>query len=134
MAGTRAGSGFTGKITATPAARRIARERNIDLSKVKATGRYGEVKAADVLAHKGVLISPLARRAAEANGIDPAAITGSGYRGKVLMQDVASRLSMGGPGRMRQDRFSAPARPIPIGITADGRKSRRKRRTKESGR
>jgi len=121
MAGTPAGSGFPGKIAATPAARRIARERNIDLSKVKATGRHGEVKAGDVLAHKGVLISPLARRAAEESGIDPSTITGSGYRGKVLMQDVASRLSMGGPGPDAAGQVSAPARPITIGITADGK-------------
>lgn len=114
-------SGFSGKIAATPAAKRIARERNIDLSKVKATGRQGEVRAADVIDHKDVMISPLARRAAEANGIDPSTITGSGYGGKVLMQDVASRLSMGGPGQDAAAPVSAPARPASIRTTADGK-------------
>jgi len=118
-AGAADGSGFPGRVAATPAARRIAREKNIDLSKVKATGRHGEVKASDVLAHKGVVASPLARRAAEANGIDLSAITGSGYGGKILMKDVASRLSMGGP-VPEAGQVSAPDRPT-LWTTADGK-------------
>jgi len=92
-AGTARLTSFSGKIAATPAARRIASEKRIDLGKVKATGVFGEVKARDVLSHKGNVISPLARRVAEANGIDPSSISGSGYNGKVLMKDVASAMS-----------------------------------------
>ena len=82
-----------GKIAATPAARRIAAEKQIDLSQVKATGQFGEIRARDVLEQKGAAVSPLARRVAEANGIDPQTVTGSGYNGKVLVQDVASVMS-----------------------------------------
>lgn len=86
---------FFGKIAATPAARRVASERNIDLAQVKATGNFGEIKAKDVLFHKGIVITPLARRVAEANEIDPLEVFGTGYNGKVVKQDVASRLSLG---------------------------------------
>ena len=82
-----------GTLAATPAARRIAAEKKIDLAKVKATGLFGEIKARDVLSHKSIVISPLAKRVAEANGIDPEKVAGSGYNGKVLMKDVASVMS-----------------------------------------
>ena len=86
---------FTGKIAATPAARRTALEKQVSLDKVKATGAYGEIKERDVLAFKGIVVSPLARRVAEANEIDLSGIAGSGYGGKIVMQDVASKLSAG---------------------------------------
>ncbi len=128
-----AASGVTDRIAATPAARRIAQEKNIDLSKVKATGNHGEIRAEDVLGYKGVIISPLARRAAEANGIDPSAVTGSGFGGKVVMQDVASVLSRGGQAApaggvsaggapaAAADAVPAAERPAAVGITPDGK-------------
>ena len=82
-----------GKVAATPAARRLAGEKNIELARVKPTGQLGEIKARDVLAYKGIIISPLAKRAAEANGIEVEGIEGSGYNGKILMKDIASKLS-----------------------------------------
>ena len=88
-------SSAAGKIAATPAARRVALERKIDLLKIKATGQYGEIKVRDVLSHKSIVISPLAKRVAEANGIDPTTVSGSGYGGKIVMQDVAAKLSLG---------------------------------------
>jgi pyruvate dehydrogenase E2 component (dihydrolipoamide acetyltransferase) len=96
--GAPAGSmlmGSSGKAAATPAARRMASEKNIELGKVRATGQYGEIKVRDVLAHKGIVISPLARRVAEANEVDLSTVSGSGYNGKIVMQDVASKLSAG---------------------------------------
>ncbi|WP_227020707.1 E3 binding domain-containing protein, partial [Sinanaerobacter chloroacetimidivorans] len=87
--------GSSGKAAATPAARRMASEKNIELGKVRATGQYGEIKVRDVLAHKGIVISPLARRVAEANEVDLSTVSGSGYNGKIVMQDVASKLSAG---------------------------------------
>lgn len=82
-----------GRIAATPAARRLAGERKLELSKIKPTGQHGEIKARDVAEYKGITVSPLARRAAEANELDLSTVSGSGYNGKILMQDVASKLS-----------------------------------------
>jgi pyruvate dehydrogenase E2 component (dihydrolipoamide acetyltransferase) len=81
-----------GKVAATPAAKRIAVEKGIDLLKVKGSGENGVVKARDVEAHKEMSISPLARRAAEAEGIDVTELRGSGHAGKILMQDVEGKL------------------------------------------
>jgi len=84
---------LSSKIAATPAAKRIAAERNINLRLVRGSGAKGEIYAKDVEEHRSVVISPLARRAAEAEGLDVNELTGSGYGGKILMQDVASKLA-----------------------------------------
>ena len=91
---------FSGKPAATPAAKRIAGERGIDLLKVRGSGENGEIKARDVEAYKEVSISPLARRAAEAEGIDVTELRGSGHAGKILMKDVEGKLqeAAGGQG------------------------------------
>ncbi|QOX65410.1 2-oxo acid dehydrogenase subunit E2 [Anoxybacterium hadale] len=88
-----AASNFSGKIAATPAAKRMAAERNINLSLVRGSGANGEIYAKDVEEYRSVVISPLARRAAEAEGLDVNELTGSGYGGKILLQDVASKLA-----------------------------------------
>ena len=83
---------LSGKPAATPAAKRIAGERGIDLLKVRGSGENGEIKARDVEAYKEMSISPLARRAAEAEGIDVTELRGSGHAGKILMKDVEGKL------------------------------------------
>ncbi len=112
----------TGKVAATPAARRIAAEKNIELTKVKATGAYGEIKERDVLSYQGIVISPLAKRAAEANGIDPSTVSGSGYNGKVLMQDIASKLEADTPAESEASAATPATQGSAAGqITADGK-------------
>lgn len=64
-------------------------------SQVKATGKYGGIRAEEVPAHKGAFITPLAKRAAEADELDLSAISGSGWNGRIMMRDVAPRLGMG---------------------------------------
>ncbi len=88
-----------GDIPATPYAKKLAKENDVDLSEVKATGIYGEIKARDILSYceeikkqnKG--ISPLAKRIAEANGVNIDGIEGSGYNGKVMKSDVLGAMS-----------------------------------------
>lgn len=92
--GTAALTAAAGKVAATPAARRLVKERNIVLEKVKPSGQSGEIKARDVEEYKGIVISPLARRVAEANDVDISDVSGSGYGGKILMKDVASAMSI----------------------------------------
>ena len=91
--GLASATNYHGKVAATPAAKRMAAERNINLSLVRGSGTNGEIYAKDVEEHRSVVISPLARRAAEAEGLDVNELTGSGYGGKILMQDVASKLA-----------------------------------------
>mgnify|MGYP000854030569 CR=1 FL=1 len=76
------------RVAATPAARRIATEKGIDLSKITGTGRFGEIKAADVEKAEAVKATPLARRIAEDQNIDLSRIQGSGFNGKIRKEDL----------------------------------------------
>ena len=76
-------------IRATPYARTLAKERNIDLATVTPMGKHGEIKAADVLNAKAA--SPatlLAQRIADDKGIDTSSLQGTGLGGRVTKADV----------------------------------------------
>jgi pyruvate dehydrogenase E2 component (dihydrolipoamide acetyltransferase) len=83
-------------IQATPIARRVAAEHNLDLAQVKPQG--GRVQKEDVLAYlatqeksaanRRTLASPKARRLAQERKLDLTAIQGSGPEGAVLAADV----------------------------------------------
>jgi pyruvate dehydrogenase E2 component (dihydrolipoamide acetyltransferase) len=88
-----------GRLFASPNARRVARERGVDLTTVRGTGPGGRVITADVLEATTpaaappprpapMVGSPLVRRDAVAAGIDPAALAGTGPGGKVRRADV----------------------------------------------
>ncbi len=82
------------EIAATPIARRIAAEHNLDLAQVKP--QHGRVRKDDVLSFLAVqsqpaaplLASPKARRLAQERGIELKTIPGSGPDGAVLAADV----------------------------------------------
>lgn len=79
---------------ATPIARRIAAEHNLDLAQVKP--QHGRVRKDDVLSYLAgqnqpagpLLASPKARRLAQERGIELMSIPGSGPDGAVLAADV----------------------------------------------
>lgn len=100
-----------GEMRASPIARRLARERGIDLARVTGTGPGGRIVERDLLEYTpavvpaavpapeagdvaaaqpagGVRSSPLARRLARERGIDLAQITGTGPDGRVVEKDV----------------------------------------------
>jgi pyruvate dehydrogenase E2 component (dihydrolipoamide acetyltransferase) len=78
-----------GKLRATPAARKIARDKGLDLSAVAGTGAKGRIHAVDVLEFRPEAdASILAKRMAADMGIDLDAIAGSGARGRVLKKDI----------------------------------------------
>ena len=90
-----------GEIRASPIARRLARERGIDLSRVAGTGPGGRIVEQDVIGYQEtapveaavpaageVRASPIARRLAREAGIDLAGITGTGPGGRIVEQDV----------------------------------------------
>lgn len=82
------------RFTISPRAKRLARERGIDATRIAGTGPEGRVVERDVLAYlerKGydkLLISPTARRLAADLSIDILDLKGSGPRGKILKEDV----------------------------------------------
>jgi pyruvate dehydrogenase E2 component (dihydrolipoamide acetyltransferase) len=87
-----------GEVRASPIARRLARERGVDLETLTGTGPGGRIVEADVLtaadaaraaAEAGrILASPLARRLARENGLDLADISGTGPGGRIVEADI----------------------------------------------
>ena len=96
------------KVFASPRARRLAGQKDVDLSRVTPTGGSGlRVTEADVINYLSteVKASPVAKRMAADAGLDLRAIQGSGQRGEITKADVASALSTQPTG--------SPAQPAP---------------------
>jgi len=79
-----------GRIIASPRARRVAREKRIDLSLVTGSGPGGRITEQDVLAHAATQpkATPVAIKTAEALGVDLASVTGTGVGGRITKADV----------------------------------------------
>ena len=107
---SRAGNG---RLFASPNARRVARERGIDIAQLNGTGPSGRIITADVLdaevAPSAVpslpptVVSPLVRREAAAAGVDLSAVVATGPGGKVLRSDVLAAAA-----RQQPDGGAAP--------------------------
>ena len=101
-----------GRVSAqvVPAARRLARERGLDLAAVSGTGPNGRILLADVEAallapaapsdapepvegRDRVPVVPAARRLARENDIDLSTVTGSGPQGRILIVDVEAAIA-----------------------------------------
>ena len=116
------GTGVPG-VQVVPAARRLARERGVDLAQVRGSGPNGRIVLADVEAAlqapaapaaaspqpagERVPVVPAARRLARENDVDLATVTGSGPQGRILIEDVEAAIAA----------RSAPPAPKP---SADG--------------
>ena len=91
-------SAEAGEVRASPIARRLARERGVDLATVSGSGPGGRIVEADVIAAADaarvaaeagrVAASPLARRLAREQGIDLATVSGTGPGGRVVEADI----------------------------------------------
>jgi pyruvate/2-oxoglutarate dehydrogenase complex dihydrolipoamide acyltransferase (E2) component len=112
--GTPANARNNGRLFSSPNARRVARERGLDITQLTGTGPGGRIITADVLdaaaapqtrtqtqtqttqqpvqqpAARSGAVSPLVRRDAAAAGVDLAGVTGTGPGGKVLRSDIAA--------------------------------------------
>lgn len=84
-----------GFVPASPIARRLAKEKDIDLADVTGTGPNGRITEKDVLAYTPPAdeydtfnAAPQAKALARQAGIDLAEITGSGEGGKILKVDI----------------------------------------------
>ena len=85
----------TGFVPASPAARRLAKEKGVDLAQVQGTGADGMVTEADVTRFveesaraAEVLATSAARKLAEQRGLKLAEIPGTGLGGRITEQDV----------------------------------------------
>ena len=87
---------FDIKFRATPAARFLSKQNNIDLSSLKGTGPKGRIQKDDVLNFKNfgiIKVSSLAKKIAEVEDVDLKQITGTGVHGKILKEDVLEFLA-----------------------------------------
>lgn len=83
----------TGRLLATPYARKLVKDFGIDITTIKGTGPNGRIQKRDVLsAQEGsrIKITPVAKKLAEQSGVDYASIIGSGPNGRVQKEDVLS--------------------------------------------
>ena len=82
------------KLRRTPAARKLAQAKGIDLYLVKGSGANGRIHRKDVEAYiqaqqqVQVKATPLARKIAEEQQIDLTVVQGTGTNGKIVRQDV----------------------------------------------
>lgn len=95
-------------VPASPAARRLARERGIDLAQVQGSGAEGRVSEEDVLQYmaaqeraraaapptptRELRASPLAKRLAQEYGIDLTSIRAAAADGRITEQDVRAAI------------------------------------------
>jgi pyruvate dehydrogenase E2 component (dihydrolipoamide acetyltransferase) len=87
-----------GKLRATPAARKIARDKSLDLASVPGSGAKGRIHAVDVLEFRPQAdASILAKRMAADMGVDLDSIAGSGARGRVLKADLMATQKQAAP-------------------------------------
>jgi len=85
-----------GEIKAPPAARKMAKERGVDLSSIKGSGPGGSILLKDVESFVAtgaqggprVLATPTARKLAEREGIPISAVKGTGISARVMKADV----------------------------------------------
>lgn len=109
---------FKDKVRATPAARKLCREKGIDIATVRGTGPKGRVHVKDVQNHEGTSkalaakITPLAEKIAKDKGVDISKLMGSGIDGKIMKSDVMK--SIEAPKAQRVDVDSNAGKIIPM--------------------
>ena len=91
-------AGKKGFVPATPAARRLAKELDIDLTLVPGSGPNGRVTENDVTRYHEEgppppKITPLALEMAKQAGLDITSLTGTGEGGKITQADVEKALA-----------------------------------------
>jgi len=79
---------FSDKIAATPAAKKLAKEKGIALSSLTPASASGIIKRRDVEAKANIRITPLARKIALARGVDLQSVKGTGPLGKIMLSDI----------------------------------------------
>ncbi len=95
VVGDGTGDGRSARVVSSPYARRLARERGIELADVRGSGPGARVVAADVtrepasaLATPAVAATPVARGLATQLGVDLSRVAGTGPAGRITKSDV----------------------------------------------
>jgi len=84
----------TGRLFASPRARKLAREHNVAIEDVEGTGPNGRIVERDVMAYLASppagapAASPVAQRLAADLGVDLRMVTGTGPQGRIVKADV----------------------------------------------
>ncbi len=78
------------RVKSSPAARRLAKELDVDFTTLTGTGPGGRIVEADVQAVAATVVraSPLAKRLAEQKGVNISSIKGSGPGGRIVEADI----------------------------------------------
>jgi pyruvate dehydrogenase E2 component (dihydrolipoamide acetyltransferase) len=94
-----------GRIFSSPRARKLAREKGIDLALVAGSGPNGRIVERDIVSflESAPKVTPVAQRVAEQAGVDLRTVTGTGPSGRITKADVEGA--------------AAPAPPVPA-VTA----------------
>jgi len=92
----------TGRVFASPRARKLAREKGVDLALVTGSGPGGRIVERDVMAYLKEMealpkATPVARRLAEQAGLDLRAVRGTGPGGRITKEDVQQALATVAP-------------------------------------
>ena len=84
------------EVRSSPAARRLARELGVDITRVQGSGRGGRISEQDVQTFHDrqarIDATPLARRMAEEEGLDLAQMQGTGPGGRITEDDLLRAL------------------------------------------
>ncbi len=100
--GIPSSDGGSGRVFASPRARRLAEERGVDLAQVEPSGGMGmRVTESDVQAYlaQAPKATPLAKRVAADAGVSISSLTGSGMGGRITRQDVEMSILQAGTHR-----------------------------------
>ena len=82
------------RVKASPLAKRLAREKDLDISLISGTGPEGRITQKDVLAYEAsapssrIPITPVAKKMAEERGVDIALVKGTGPGGRIVKEDI----------------------------------------------
>jgi pyruvate dehydrogenase E2 component (dihydrolipoamide acetyltransferase) len=89
----------TGRIVASPRARKTAREKNVDLALIAGTGPNGRIVEKDVLAFldSQPKATPMAVKTAAAVGVDLTTVAGTGVSGRIMRADVETAMPTAAP-------------------------------------
>ena len=115
-----------GRLRSSPAARRLARERNVEIATVNGTGPGGRIVEADVRAAADArpepavapASSPLARKLARELAVDLAGVQGTGPGGRITREDVERAANAPSPAPARAPAAAAIARDRTVPVRA----------------